>query len=363
MKVLHLSSEKTWRGGEQQIAYLIEELEKQGVENFVACRKKSSFENYCIKNNINHISLPFANNFDILTAWQIKNFVNYADIEIIHMHSSRSHTLAVIASAFGSKAKMILSRRVDFPSAGNWLSKYKYNHPKIKKVLCVSEKIKEIISPIINNKSKLEVVYSGIDIKRFEGKTKSNILHKEFKLDPDTKIVANISALAPHKDYFTFVDTVKEFIKISNLKVKFFAIGEGNCRTEIENYIKQKGLENNIFLTGFRNDIPEIFPELDLFLITSEEEGLGTTVLDAIANKVPIVATAGGGIPEMIKHNLTGLLYPIKTPKELAKGLKVVLEKPKEAALRAKNAYGMLLEKFTKENTAKQTLKVYKKYC
>ena len=52
MKVLHLSSEKTWRGGEQQIAYLIEELDKQGIENFVACRKKSAFEKHCIKNNI-----------------------------------------------------------------------------------------------------------------------------------------------------------------------------------------------------------------------------------------------------------------------------------------------------------------------
>ena len=140
MNVLHLSSEKTWRGGEQQIAYLIEELDKQGVENFVACRKKSAFEEHCIKNNINHISLPFANNFDASTAWQIRNFCNYANIDLMHMHSSRSHTMAVLATVFGSAANMILSRRVDFPSAGNWLSKYKYNHPKIKKILCVSER-------------------------------------------------------------------------------------------------------------------------------------------------------------------------------------------------------------------------------
>ena len=363
MKILHLSSEKTWRGGEQQIAYLIEELDKHGVENFVACRKNSAFEKHCIKNNIDHISIPFANNFDISTAWQIKTFANYAEIDIIHMHSSRSHTMAVMATVLGSKAKMILSRRVDFPSSGNWLSKYKYNHPRIKKVLCVSEKIKEIISPIIKDKSKLEVVYSGIDLKRFAGKTNTNILHKEFGLDADTKIIANISALAPHKDYFTFVETVEEFKKISTEKVKFFAIGEGNCRTEIENYIKQKGLENNIILTGFRNDVADIFPELDVFLITSEEEGLGTTVLDAFANKIPVVATTGGGIPEMVKHNKTGLLYSIKTPKELAKGVKEVLENSTEAKKRTENAYQLLTEKFTKEQTAKQTLEVYKKYC
>ena len=74
MKVLHLSSEKTWRGGEQQIAYLIEELDKLGVENFVTCRKNSVFEKHCIDNLIEHITLPFRNSYELGSANQIKNF-------------------------------------------------------------------------------------------------------------------------------------------------------------------------------------------------------------------------------------------------------------------------------------------------
>ena len=363
MKVLHLSSEKTWRGGEQQIAYLIDELQKYDVQNYVACRTNSAFEKHCKEYQIEHISIPFANNFDINSAFQIKNFCKYMKIDIIHMHSSRSHTLAVIASLLGANVNLILSRRVDFPSAGNWLSKFKYNYSGIKKILCVSDKIKEVISPIIKNKNKLEVIYSGIDLKRFEGKINQGILHKEFNLDSETKIAANISAIAPHKDYYTFVDTVEEFKKINNQNVKFFIIGEGNCRKDIEKYIAEKKLTDDIILTGFRTDIASILPEIDVFLITSEEEGLGTTVLDAIANKIPVVATAGGGIPEMIKNEETGLLYIIKDSEGLSNGVQRILSDEDLKNKLIDSAYQLLLEKFTKDITAKKTLEVYKRYC
>lgn len=360
MKVLHLSSEKTWRGGEQQIAYLIEELEKLGVANYVACRTGSAFHKHCKQHLIEHIAVPFANNFDIITAWQIRNFCRYMDIDIVHTHSSRSHTMGVMASLLGANVKLFVSRRVDFPSAGNWFSRYKYNYQGIKKILCVSEKIKEIIAPIVENQRKLEVVYSGIDISRFEGKTNTRILHREYHLPDDTKIVANISAIAPHKDYFTFVDTVAEFQKITNTHVKFFIIGEGECRNEIEAYIKQKQLTDHIILTGFRNDIADILPEIDVFLMTSKEEGLGTTVLDAFANEVPVVATAGGGIPEMVKHNQTGLLYHIGDSKGLAQGIETLLNDANMCDTITKNAKKILLEKFTKEKTALSTLNQYR---
>lgn len=360
MKVLHLSSEKTWRGGEQQIAYLIEELEKLGVENYVACREGSAFQDHCKQHLIEHVALPFANNFDVITAWQIRNFCTYMKIDIVHMHSSRSHTMGVIASLLGANVKLFLSRRVDFPSAGNWFSNYKYNYKGIKKILCVSEKIKEVIAPTIENKRKLEVVYSGIDTSRFEGKTNTGILHREYTLPDDTKIVANISAIAPHKDYFTFVDTVASFQQNSTEKVKFFIIGEGECRNEIEEYIKQKNLTHDIILTGFRHDIADVLPEIDVFLMTSKEEGLGTTVLDAFANKIPVVATAGGGIPEMVKHEHTGLLYSIGDSKGLARGIETMLNDAPMREKLTKNATKLLMEKFTKEKTAAQTLEQYR---
>lgn len=360
MKVLHISSEYTWRGGEQQIAYLIEELQKLGVDNFVACRKDSVFEKHCIDNQIEHLSLPFKSSYEIGSAIKIKKYCKNMEIDILHMHSSRGHTIGVISSLLGNKSKLVLSRRVDFPVKGNWLSKWKYNYSKIKRIICVSEKIKEVMTPFIKDKKRLVVAHSGVDINRFKVNKNTGILHKEYQLEDDVKIVANISALADHKDYPTFINAVEEFKKISDEKIKFFIVGEGNLRGEIEGLIEAKGLKDAIIMTGFRNDVAAIFPELDVFLITSKEEGLGTTVLDAFANNIPVVATAGGGIPEMVEHKNTGLLYGIGDYKGVANGVKTMLEDEKLAQRLVEEASEKLKSEFTKDQTAKKTLEVYK---
>lgn len=360
LKVLHISSEYTWRGGEQQIAYLIDELTKLGVDNFVACRKGSVFEKHCIDNLIEHISLPFKSSYELGSANQLKTFCKYMEIDIMHMHSSRGHTIGVLSSLLGNNSKLVLSRRVDFPVKGNWLSKWKYNYSKIRRIICVSEKIKKVMSPFISNKKRLVVAHSGIDPSRFKDTQNKGILHKEYGLDNDVKIVGNISALADHKDYPTFINTAAEFKKTATQKVKFFIIGEGSLREEIEGLIEEKGLKDDIIMTGFRNDIADIIKELDVFLITSKEEGLGTTVLDAFASKVPVVATAGGGIPEMIEHQNTGLLYDIGDYKNVALGVKIMLEDEKVVKRITNAAEEKLLAEFTKDQTAKKTLEVYK---
>ncbi len=360
MKVLHLSSEKTWRGGEQQIAYLVEEQMRAGIEVVVACRAKSVFEQHCQKNNIPFHAFGFANSFDVSTARGLVKLQKKYRFDIIHIHSSRSHSIAILATKFGLRTNLILSRRVDFPSSGNALSNHKYNHRQIKKIICVSEKVKTIIGATVKDKEKLCVVYDGIDLERFEGTQNSHILHGEFNISADTKIVANISALADHKDYITFVNTAKVFIQQHEIPVKFFIIGEGECREEIEQRIEELDLQDHIIMTGFRNDIDAIFKEIDVFLMTSKEEGLGSTVLDAFANRVPVVATAGGGIPEVVQHEKTGLLCPIQAPEELAESLFRMLSDEALRATVTSNAMTILHQKFTKEVMAQQTLEWYK---
>lgn len=360
MKILHLSSEKTWRGGEQQIAYLIEEQIASGEEVVVACRKDSEFEKYCQERQVNYYTFGFANSFDLSTANGIKKLQKKHGFDIIHLHSSRSHSIAILSTKIGLKANLVLSRRVDFPSSGNVLSNHKYNHPQIKKIICVSEKVKEIIGSTIQDKSKLCVVYDGIDLERFAGNKNNHILHKEFKLEDKIKIIANISALADHKDYITFVNTAAAFKRKFDVPVKFFIIGEGECRQEIENRIKSTNTSDLVIMTGFRNDIREIFKEIDIFLMTSKEEGLGSTVLDAFANEVPVIATAGGGIPEVVKHEETGLLAPVKSPELLSDYIIRLLSDDDLKTALTEQAHTVLLKKFTKTVMAKETMECYK---
>ena len=359
IRVLHLSSEKSWRGGEQQIAYLIDEIEGDQVKNYVACRISSPFESYCKTREIPHISLDFSSSFNIKTALKIKSFCKRNQIDIVHMHSSKSHTLGLLSVILGNKSRLILSRRVDFPIRKGLVSKWKYNQNKIKGIICVSNEIREILMPHIRNKKKLHVIHSGIDLKKFNPSKKLGKLHAEFNLEPDEKIVANVSAIAPHKDYYTFIDTANLFLSGDNKGVSFFIIGDGPEQERIKAYAKSSNYWNKIYFTGFRDDIPDIMPEIDVLLITSETEGLGTTIIDAMANKVPVVATAAGGIPELVIHNKTGLLYPVKDSEKLKAGLELILDNNELRNEVSENALNHIEKNFTKEIMARKTREIY----
>lgn len=356
MRILHLSSEQSWRGGEQQMAYLVDELRKAGIEQFVAVRGSSAFEQYCIKNNIEHFTCNFSGSFNIISALRLKKYCKQNRIDIIHVHSSGGHTLAVWSDVLGNKAPLVVSRRVDFPPDNNALSKFKYNYRGIKKIICVSDAVKQILSGSLQHPEKCITIHDGIDLNRFAAAKKFNSLHKEFNLSPDTKIIANVAALAPHKDYFTFLNTVKKLK--GKLPAKFFIIGEGELHEKIRLRIQELHLDNDVIMTGFRNDLDSIFPEIDLLLFTSETEGLGTTILDAFACGVPVVATAAGGVPEIVNNTMNGLLAPVKDADELAKNVMRIMENNdlhEQLIRQAKED----VKKFSKENMAAKTLEIY----
>lgn len=357
MKILHLSSEKSWRGGEQQIAYLIKELNGQGIENIVACRNGSAFEVYCRQHNWNFFSLSFQGSLDISTIWSIKRICQEEKVDLVHAHSAKSHSLAVMSCVLGNTTPLIVSRRVDFPVRKNWMTQWKYNHPAIRKIICVSEAIEQIVRSSVHQPEKCVTVYSGIDISRFKNST--GYLRRTYQIPDDIILIGNTSALATHKDYFTFIDTANIFCQY-NISARFLIIGDGPDKESIQSYIIERDLQENVIMTGFLNNIPEILPELDIFLMTSETEGLGTSVLDAFACKVPVIATRAGGIPEMVIHEKTGLLAEVKDARRMAAHLKRLIDAPDLKKSLVEKAYQHLLAHFTKEKMASRTLEIYR---
>lgn len=355
--VLHIATARSWRGGEQQVAYLASELKNKNIRQIVLCTEGSPMEIFCREKGIAFFTAIKRSAVDVSYAWKIKQICRSNKISLIHAHDSHAHTFAVFAAILGNKCNIVVSRRVDFKVSAGPFSSYKYNHESVKRIICVSDKIKELTVPAVNDSEKLVTIHSGIDFSRFKNTDSRNILHQQYSIPQHSKIIGNVAALAPHKDYTTFINTV--FILKDKLPdVYFFIIGEGAERGKIELLIKEKNLNDRIILTGFREDIAEILPELDLFLITSETEGLGTAILDAFACKVPVVATAAGGIPEIVIHERTGLLAPVGDASALAANImRIINDNTLRQNLISEATNHLNL--FTKEVTASKTLTEY----
>lgn len=357
MQLLHISTALSWRGGEQQLAYLIDGLRYKKLSQYVYCFKHSEIEKYCQKQEIACITHARKSAFNPLLIFDIAKKCDELNIKIIHAHDAHAHTLAVLSCAlFGNKVQIVLSRKVDFPIKNNFFSRYKYNHPAIKKIICVSAKIAKIIAPEIRNKKVLCTIYDGIDLSRFQHKSTA-LLRDEYSIPTGELIIGNIAAIAAHKDYFTFVD-VAEIVLSKNISATFFIVGDGPNKKEIEQYVKDKKLAHKIILTGFRKDVPQILPEFDILLFTSKTEGLGSSILDAYACKVPVVATQAGGIPEIVSHHETGLLSPIQQAAPLAANIEYLLAHPIDKKRMVENAF-QFVQHFSKERMVDQSYKTY----
>ncbi|PKN00164.1 MAG: glycosyl transferase [Elusimicrobia bacterium HGW-Elusimicrobia-2] len=352
MKVFHIDSEKTFRGGQRQVLYLLEGLKERGVENFLFCPGK-----YPLFERAGYISkIPAAmlGEFDIFSAFKISRHINREEPDIIHCHSAHALSIGLIAKKLASfKPALIAARRVDFHI--RCLRKYL----SADRIITVSKAIQKILISDGVPADKIDVVYSGIKNGRQFENLKGDYLYKELGLNKNDIIVGNIAALTEQKDHFTLLKAAKIALD-KNKNMKFIIVGDGGLRRKLMDFSCNNGTGDNVIFTGFRKDAFNFLNIFDVFVMSSKWEGLGTSILDAMSSGVPVVSTSAGGIKEIIEDGENGLLAD---PGDDAALAGKIIKLASDSALRKTFADKgrKTAEKFSSEKTAEGTLAVYRK--
>ena len=136
--------------------------------------------------------------------------------------------------------------------------------------------------------------------------------------------MGNVAALTGHKDHATLVEAMA-LLRPRAPEARLVIAGEGELRSDLEALVRERGLEDRVIFAGFRRDLDRLLPAFSVFCLSSHLEGLGTSVLDAMAFGLPVVATAAGGIPEAVQDGVTGRVVPPRDPGALAGALAEVL--------------------------------------
>ena len=173
-------------------------------------------------------------------------------------------------------------------------------------------------------------VHEGIDLGRVEAAPPAN-LHEELWLPHQAPIVGNVAALVPHKGQRHLIEAAA-LVLPQVPDARFVIAGEGELRPALERQIKEHHLEKHVLLAGFRPDVLSVHKAFDIFVMSSVTEGLGTSLLDAMACGKPIVATTAGGIPEVVVDGETGFLVPPRDHEAMAAAIVRLLKDERAAA-------------------------------
>ena len=360
MRILHINTEKTWRGGEQQTFNLLMGLKQRNISSHLLCQTDSPMAEKAEETGIKTFPISMHGEVDPLACFRIRTLINKFKYDILHPHTSHAHTLAFFSS-MGTHVNRLVTRRVDF-------SIFRHSFLKLSGIkyrcmsdfyIAISHKIKDVLVNDGIPAGRIFVVPSGINPNRFANAGTDDLI-AEFNIKSSEQIVINVAHLAGHKGQQYLVRAIPLVLaKIPT--ARFFIVGGGELMDKLKNLAASLGLKKELAFTGFRRDVGAFYQIADLFVMSSVQEGLGTAVLDALALGKPVVATQSGGIPEIIKNGENGLLVSPADPKVLSEGIIRMLTDDELAKRVAKTGQSMVKQQFTIDTMVDGNIDVYRR--
>lgn len=325
LRVLMVDSEESWRGGEAQMRLLMSGLCDEGVEVHLAAPRDSEIQRRTARLPVQFHALRISGGLDLGAGRRLRAIMRGGRFDIVHSHSSHAHGVVFMATSMMRRPpRHVVSRRVDFAVGTNALSALKYRRGA-DLYLAVSNGVREVLIEGGVDPGHIRLVHDGIDLGRFAGARDPGYLRDEFGLDAGTRVVGNVAALAPHKSQVDLLRAA-ERICAERSDVRFFIVGEGPLEKRLKGLTTELGLDGRVVFTGFREDVLELLSLFDVFVMSSYLEGLGTSILDAQAAGVPVVATRTGGIVDVVEDGVSGLLVPPRSPDRLASAITRMLD-------------------------------------
>lgn len=359
MLSLHIDTARTWRGGQNQALLTVLGLRGMGHRTVLVAHPQGELRRRAAE-GLDLIGLAPRSELDLAAAWRLARVLKQIQPEIVHAHDPHGVAVAAAAIGFGglaSKPTLVASRRVDFPLKMNALSQWKYR--QVAAFLCASDAIRQILIAQGIPRERALTIHEGIDLAHVDAAPPASV-REAFWLPTNAPVVGCVGALVDHKGHRYLVHAAADIVRaVPDARVVI--LGEGDLRDELTRMIHELGLERHVLLPGFRPDVLSLLKGVDLFVMPSITEGLGTSILDAMACSKAVVASAVGGIPEVVETGITGLLVPPRDASALGSAIVRLLRDPALTGRLAQAGRASVERRFTADRMVEDTLDVYRR--
>ena len=358
---LHIDTARTWRGGQNQVLITVNGLRAIGQRAALVAHPSGELRRRASE-GLELIPLVPRMEVDLTAAWRLARVVKRLRPDVIHAHDPHGLAMAALALSLGAGATsglpeppLVASRRVDFHLKGNSFSRWK--HRQVDCFIAASEAIRRMLVADGIPAERTTTVHEGIDLRHVQTAPPVNV-HEAFWLPHGAPVIGNVAALVPHKGQRHLIEAAHLVVR-EMPDARFVILGEGELRDALERQVREYHLEKHVLLPGFRTDVLGCIKSFDLFAMSSVTEGLGTSLLDAMACGRPIVATRAGGIPEIVEDGVQGLLVEPRDHQAMARAIVMLLRD--EPRRRAMGDAGLVRvrTRFTVERMVEQTAAVY----
>ncbi|MFH1414091.1 MAG: glycosyltransferase family 4 protein [Candidatus Omnitrophota bacterium] len=359
MNILYLTNHLNVGGITSYLLTLSSGLMKRGHNLYVASSAGELLPKFT-KAGVNFIHIPIRTKNEIspkilASAFKLKSVIRREKIDLVHSHSRTTQVLGVLLYKFYALAhistchgffKARFSRRL-FPCWGQ-------------KVIAISEPVRDhLIKDFKVNERDIIVIHNGIDLERFSwaGTQERAEKKREFGLG-DGPVVGIVARLADIKGHLYLIRAMKQVLE-RVADARLLIIGEGRMYKKLVDLSKTLGIDNSVEFIPKLSDTRDAFLVIDIFAMPSLKEGLGLSIMEAMACGLAVVACGVGGITSLINDQVNGLLVEPANVDQLAKALLELLTDPSRAKSLGIAASDFVRKNFSQEKMVELTERVY----
>jgi glycosyltransferase involved in cell wall biosynthesis len=331
INILHIYQNSKIGGVQLQILYLLKEYNRNVFNPIVCCfGPKEELGEEIEKLGLDFIPLNIkrSHRFSPKIITELHRLMKKRHIHIVRAHRYRASLYGRLAALLARVPVIITSVHDNYRKdlrlgrriANRILSRV------TDKIVAVSESVRRDVTKYDGlDPSKILVIYNGVDASKFTPDGKFHNIREEFSIANSDIVVGSVGRLVPAKGLEYLIEAVSHLGKEIN-NIKLLIVGHGSLLDSLRDGAREHGINERVIFTGKRRDIPDILSGIDIFVMPSLAEGLGNSLLEAMAMCKPIIATAVGGMPELIKNGVNGILVPPRDPDTLAAAIKTLIE-------------------------------------
>lgn len=354
-KLLIIDLGKAYGGMERQVESLLVGLEDEFHITLIVNSNGEFIQKSRLINDYNVIKINNSIKTFYKTIIKITKYVKQEDIKVVHCNGTPANIIGIILSKF-LKVKFISAVHSDILYEFEGVKKFIYQIVEgitaryAKKVVVVSNDLQsKLRSRHKKYTDKFIVVYNGVTFEK-----------ENFKVSRDSNKfkMLFVGRLVDIKNIEYLLESIYK-VKNTGFQFECNIIGEGELREELINSCIEKRIESYVNFLGFKDNIQEYMLDSDLLVMTSKMEGIPLVIIEAFANKLPVVSSSVGGICEMIENNYNGILFNLSDKDGLTKVFLDIFNNKYDLNEIKETAYGEYKNKWTREAMLGEYKKLY----
>ena len=359
IRVVELLATGTSGGAQEHVYNLVTRIDPERYEVSVLALSGGAGVRRLEKTGVSVCVLDEMSDDEAIEA--VASHLHAVKADVVHNHMYRAEVIgtraAWLLAAAGLPRPFVVgtvhSSRVRSPEDRDLVRQLT---PRMDHVIAVSRAIVRKIEDEGRVGAPISLIYNGVDLARYAEQEVCCTLHKEYGIPPAAQVVGVVARLEPEKGHPTLLEAWPAVLRAVP-DAHLLIVGEGTQREALE--AQAASLGDSVTFTGRRDDVPAVTAALDVAVLPSYREAQGLSILEAMALSRPVVASAVGGIPEMIEHGRTGLLVPPHDPYSLADSLIRLLTDHAYADMIGRAGHDLVHERFCVELMVRAVETIY----